>query len=165
MPLSAQDVIRLLDLAPLPREGGYFRETYRSGIQLPGADPRSLSTAIHYLLTPDTISALHRLPGDEIFHFHLGDPVEMLQLRADGTTARIVIGTDIANGMRPQVVVPGGTWQGTRLLPGGAFALMGTTMAPGFDPRDFELGRRAELLGRHPDQAGLIRALTREAND
>src|SRR5512139_1110130 len=153
MPLTAQDVIHLLDLAPLPMEGGYFRETYRS--------PHS--TAIYYLLTPDTFSALHRLKGDEVFHFHLGDPVEMLQLRPDGTAARVVLGTDIAGGMHPQVLVPGGAWQGSRLLPGGAFALMGTTMAPGFEPRDFELGERAALLGRYPEHANLISALTREA--
>lgn len=153
MPLTAQDVIRLLDLAPLPGEGGYFRETYRS--------PHS--TAIYYLLTPDTFSALHRLKGDEVFHFHLGDPAEMLQLRPDGTGVRVTIGTDIAGGMHPQVLVHGGTWQGSRLLPGGTFALMGTTMAPGFDPRDFELGDRAALLARYAEHADLIRALTRES--
>ena len=143
--MTADEVIRRLALVPLPREGGYFRETYRSALAVPGgataARPdgaRSLSTAIYYLLTRDTFSALHRLPGDEVFHFYLGDPVEMLQLRPDGTAARVVLGSDIADGLHPQAVVPGGTWQGSRLLPGGGFALLGTTMAPGFDARDFE---------------------------
>lgn len=162
MPLTPQDVIRMLGLVPLPGEGGYFRETYRSALSLPGVAARELSTAIYYLLTRDSFSAIHRLPGDEVFHFYLGDPVEMLQLRPDGAAARLTIGTDLANGMRPQVIVPGGTWQGSRLLPGGDFSLLGTTMAPGFDARDFELGDRAELLGRHPGHADLIRALTRE---
>jgi hypothetical protein len=162
MPLSAADVIRILALVPLPGEGGYFRETYRSALPLPNAASRDLSTAIYYLLTDSSFSAMHRLPGDEVIHFYFGDPVEMLQLRPDGAAARLTIGIDIANGMRPQVVVSGGTWQGSRLLPGGEFALLGTTMAPGFDTRDFELGDRAALLGRYPGHADLIRALTRE---
>ena len=165
MPLTAEDVIRMLGLVPLPGEGGYFRETYRSTFPLPGEPTRSLSTAIYYLLTRDTFSALHRLPGDEVFHFYLGDPVEMLQLRRDGTAERFTIGTGIAGGMRPQVVVPAGAWQGARLIPGGAFALMGTTMAPGFDSRDFELGNRDDLLARYPDNTDLILALTREGAD
>ena len=161
MPLTAQDVIRMLALVPLPGEGGYFRETYRSSHSLPGATARDLSTAIYYLLTRDTFSAIHRLPGDEVFHFYLGDPVEMLQLRPDGTAARLTIGTDIANGMRPQVVIPGGTWQGSRLLPGGEFALLGTTMAPGFAFEDFEAGDRNALVRKYPRYAGEIRLFTR----
>ncbi len=167
---SADDVIRMLDLAPLPGEGGFFRETYRSRLRLPapalpgeyGGD-RAAGTAIYYLLTPDSFSAMHRLRGDEVYHFYLGDPVEMLQLREDGTGEAVIIGRDIANGMAPQVVVPAGVWQGSRLLEGGAFALLGTTMAPGFDPRDFELGDRAALVRAFPGLAAMIAALTREA--
>lgn len=146
----ADDVIRLLGLSPLPVEGGWFRETWRS----------DYGTAIYYLLTLETFSAIHRLPGVEVFHFYLGDPVEMLQLRDDGAAEVVVLGHDLDRGMRPQVVVPGGVWQGCRLAEGGRLALMGTTMAPGFDPRDFELARRADLLARHPAHAARIRALT-----
>jgi predicted cupin superfamily sugar epimerase len=158
--MTADDVIRALGLAPLPGEGGWFRETWRA----PGAHPddRPAGTAIYYLLAPDMFSALHRLPHDEIFHFYRGDPVEMLQLRPDGSSAVVTIGNDLAAGLRPQVVVPSGVWQGTRLVPGGRFALMGTTMAPGFDLRDFELGTRAALLAGWPGAADLIRRLTRE---
>ena len=170
MALSADDVIRMLDLVPLPGEGGHFRETYRSRLQLPAAvlpggygDERAASTAIYYLLTPSSFSAMHRLRGDEVYHFYLGDPVEMLKLRDDGGGEVVIIGRDIANGMVPQVVVPAGTWQGSRLVPGGEFALLGTTMAPGFDPRDFELGDRAALVRRHPVHAEMISALTRAA--
>jgi hypothetical protein len=150
-PLDAREIMRLLSLSPLPAEGGYFRETFRS----------AQSTAIHYLLTPDTFSALHRLRGDEVFHFYLGDPVEMLQLLPDGTSRTIRLGPDLAAGMSLQLVVPGGVWQGCRLVAGGRFALMGTTMAPPFDPRDFDLGDRAALSARYPDRAETIAALTR----
>src|SRR5262245_4766103 len=147
----AVDLIRRLSLVPLPAEGGYFRETYRS----------AHSTAIYYLLTPETFSAIHRLPGDEIFHFYLGDPVEMLQLHPGGTSATVRIGPPTDDGTAVQVLVPGGVWQGCRLIAGGRFALMGTTMAPGFDPKDFELGDRGALTAIWPAQAAMIAALTR----
>lgn len=170
MILNADTVIRMLELVPLPGEGGFFKETYRSRVRLSAAtlpggyrDERAASTAIYYLLTRDSFSAMHRLRGDEVYHFYLGDPVEMLQLRGDGTGEVVIIGRDIANGMAPQVVVPAGVWQGSRLLEGGAFALLGTTMAPGFDGRDFELGDRAALVRAFPGLGAMIAALTREA--
>jgi hypothetical protein len=113
------------------------------------------------MLTPDTFSAMHRLNGDEVYHFYLGDPAEMLILKPDGTGETLLMGQDIVSGMRLQHVVPGGVWQGSRLRPGGKFALLGTTMAPGFDPADFELGSRDELSARYPACAELIAALTR----
>jgi len=165
--LSAADVRRLLGLQPLEPEGGSYAETYRSPVSLPPgvppghAAPRPLATAIYYLLEPGTFSALHRLRSDELFHFYLGDPVEMLQLDP-ATGGRVLrLGPDLAAGMRPQVAVPAGTWQGARLEPGGRWALLGTTMAPGFDGGDFELGRRDDLVARWPGHRALIEALTR----
>ncbi len=163
--LDVDGVTRLLGLVRHPSEGGFFVETYRSGESLPdglgmgrtGTHP--LATAIYYLLTPDESSALHRLPTDEIFHFYLGDPVEMLQLRPDGSAGIIVLGPDLEAGMRPQVVVPGGTWQGSRLRAGGRWALLGTTMAPGFAPQDYEPGDPDVLAGTYPEQQERIRAL------
>jgi uncharacterized protein len=159
--LTADDVKRLLRLEPLPREGGFFRETYRSALRISsGAGERDAGTAIYYLLTPGDVSAMHRLPGEEVFHFYLGDPVEMLLLHPGGGSNLVIVGSDLAAGMRPQVVVQGGAWQGSRLRAGGRFALMGTTMSPGFDPRDYETGERAALLASHPRAHDLIVALT-----
>jgi len=152
VPVSVADIRRLLDLQPLPMEGGFFRETYRS----------AHSSAIYYLLTPGVFSAIHRLPGDELFHFYLGDPVEMLQLWPDGSSRRVVIGSNLDGDARPQVLVPGGVWQGCRLREGGRFALMGTTMAPGFDARDFQPGLRAALLASHPGARDAIVGLTHD---
>ncbi len=166
--ISADEIIALLDLKPLPVEGGYYSETYREATILPpdvrsGAvgNERFLSTAIYYLLTPDTFSALHRLPGAEVYHFYLGDPVDLLILETDGGVETVGLGLDLASGLRPQAVVPGGCWQGSCLRPGGAFALMGTTMSPGFHQYDFELGERDDLLAAYPAAAAQIRALTR----
>jgi uncharacterized protein len=146
-------LLKLLALEPHPQEGGYFVETYRSaeswpaGLSSDRTEAHSLATAIYFLLTPEAHSSLHRLPTDEIFHFYLGDPVEMLLLKPDRTGEVRVLGTDLGSGMRPQVVVPGGTWQGSRLAPGGRFALLGTTMAPGFVPSDYEPGDAEVLAG------------------
>src|SRR6186997_2398350 len=132
-------------------EGGYFVETYRSTAALSPAGysgERALSTAIYYLITPQSFSAMHRLPGDEIFHHYLGDAVEMLLLHPTGRIETLSLGKEIATGERPQIVVPGGVWQGSRLVAGGQFALLGCTMAPGFDYADYEHGRRTELIAR-----------------
>jgi len=165
--VTADDVIRRLGLAPLPGEGGYYRETWQSPLTLPATSlpegitgARHAGSAIYYLVTPESFSALHRVKGDEIFHFYLGDPVEMLQLGPDGRATVVIIGNDLAAGQSPQAVVPGGVWQGTRLLPGGRFGLLGTTMSPGYDPADFELADREELIARNPAHADLISRLT-----
>jgi uncharacterized protein len=167
-PLTAEDVRRLLHLEPHVTEGGFLAETYKSTETIPGGaigdafgGPRLAGSAVYYMLTPETFSAMHRLTGDEIYHFYLGDPVEMLMLKPDGTGEAVLLGQEIAAGMRLQHVVPGGTWQGSRLAPGGRFALMGTTMAPGFDPADFQLGKRQELADAYPMYSPLLTLLTR----
>ena len=166
--MTADQIINSLRLKPHPEEGGYFVETYRSQEfiskeALPDRydGARSYGTAIYYLLTPDTFSALHRLRSDEVFHFYLGDPVEMLQLWPDGTGKVVLLGTDVLNGMVPQVIVPKGVWQGARLVEGGRFALLGTTVAPGFDARDYESGRRDILIKSFSQLRDFIIALTK----
>jgi predicted cupin superfamily sugar epimerase len=155
-------------LSLFPLKGGYYAETYRSpDVLSPDClegryrGPRRASTAIYYLLEKDTFSELHRVGSDEIFHFYLGDPVEMLQLWPDGSHRRVMIGTDVEEGMRPQVVVPRGVWQGSRLAPGGTLALLGCTVSPGFEYEDYESGSRDVLDQQYPQARELIRALTR----
>jgi len=167
--MDSMRIIELLDLKPLPREGGYYRETYRSvrSVSVRNASgrsevERSLSTAIYYLITPDSFSALHRLPGDEIFHFYYGDPVTMVVLHPDGGMETYIMGLNFAAGERPQSVAPGGAWQGMRLVEGGVFALMGTTMSPGFDFDDYEPGGRDSLIGQYPLHSELIQKYTRD---
>ena len=166
--MTAEDLIKMFDLKLLPEEGGYYSETHRSAHNLLSSSlpdeyhsDRSLSTAIYYMLTPDTKSLLHRLPTEEIYHFYLGDPVQMLNLYPDGTTETIILGQDLKKSQSVQLTVPKGVWQGSYLLEGGKFALMGTTMSPGFDFADNEMGDRVELTGLYPSQKGLIERLTR----
>ncbi|MHC1699779.1 MAG: cupin domain-containing protein [Humidesulfovibrio sp.] len=162
-----EHIIRELGLVPLPEEGGLYAETYRSDAVIPGgaipgrhAGPRRCATAIYYLITPERFSALHRVTSTEVFHFYLGDPVDMLQLHPGGAGLRLTIGTDLLAGQRPQVVVRRGVWQGTRLLPGGRFALLGCTVSPGFEFEDYEHGRRSELQAAYPAFADEIALLT-----
>lgn len=160
----AERLKQLLGLKPLPIEGGYYVESYRSAEVFEsgsaGRGSRPLSTAIFYLLTPDTCSRLHRLASDEIYHFYLGDPVELLQLLPDGTGRVVTLGPNILKGMHLQAVVPRGTWQGSRLRRGGRYALMGTTMAPGFDAADCEFSDRRRLCELFPNWNSQITRLT-----
>jgi len=165
--LTVEKLIKMLNMKLLPKEGGYYSETHRSAQVVPGSSlpeqyesDRSLSTAIYYMLTPDTKSLLHRLPTDEIFHFYLGEPVLMLQLFPDGTVNTIILGQDLEAGHSIQVLVPKGVWQGSYLLEGGGFALMGTTMAPGFDFADSEIGDKETLISLYPSHQDLIKRLT-----
>lgn len=166
--IDVQKIIKKLGLESLPIEGGYYKETYRdkdfiSKDCLSGRynSDKCFSSAIFYLLTPDTFSALHRLPAEEVFHFYLGDPAKMLQLHPDGSSEVITLGQDIENNHKLQAVVPRGAWQGSFLEKGGIFALMGTTMSPGFDFSDYEAGVREDLLKKYPEQRELIIRLTR----
>ena len=168
--MTGDEVIELLNLRPLPVEGGYFRQSYRaadtvSAAALPGRYRRDkpVCTAIYYLFTadPDSFSALHRLPTDEIYHFYLGDPVEMLLLYPEGNSAVVRLGPDLRAGQQVQFVVPAGVWQGSRLAAGGSFALLGTSMAPGYDEMDYTGGERGALSELYPGRAQLIWSLTR----
>jgi predicted cupin superfamily sugar epimerase len=127
------------------------------------AGARRTGTAIYYLLEPDTFSEMHRLRSDEVFHFYAGDAVEMLQLTADGTGVMVVIGNDLLRGQRPQALVERGVWQGSRLVKGGRWALLGCTVSPGFEFEDYDAGERAELCAGWPEFAEEIKALTRVA--
>ncbi len=166
--MTANEIKQLLKLEPHPVEGGSFLQTWCAAETIPQsalpaqyAGPRPAGTCIYYLLEPGTFSEMHRLTSDEIYHFYLGDPVEMLQLAPDGRARKLIIGSDLANGQHPQLLVPKNVWQGSRLLSGGKVALLGCTMSPGFDYADYEAGARDVLVRDYPEFAELIEKLTR----
>lgn len=161
--MTAQEIKNLLRLEPHPVEGGFYRRTYTSDVSvalLRGVRP--YGTAIYYLLEAGTFSEMHMLASDEIFHFYLGDPVEMLQLHPNGDSKVLTLGSDLAAGQHVQVVVPAGVWQGTRLIGDGKVALLGCTVTPGFDFADYRNATYAELVATWPLEAARIRALTRK---
>ena len=163
--MTTEEIIKKLNLKPHP-EGGYFFETYRTDeviAKLPDRyqGSRVFSTCIYYLLTKDTFSMIHKLKSDEIFHFYLGYPVEMVNLFEDGTGNMITIGNNILNNEFPQIIVEKNVWQGARLKDGGNFALLGTTVAPGFDFDDYETGNRELLIKKYPNFKNIIMKLTK----
>ena len=164
--MTYQEVIRQLKLQPLPDEGGYFRQTWNS----------AEGTAIYFLLTPQKngFSALHSLPSVEIYHFYAGDPVQMFlfppppsegapsdEIPLDNKVREIILGNKIDKGEIPQFAIPAGVIQGSRLISGGNWALLGTTMAPPYSPETFRLLDREELLRHYPEHRELIMQLTR----
>lgn len=140
-------------LMPHP-EGGYFRETYRSAqnADFAGLGPRSISSAILYLLVRGQKSAFHRLRCDEIWHYYAGGALS-LYLITEGKLIRRRLGSRA--GASPQVVVPGGTWVAASVS-AGRYCLAGCTVAPGFDYRDWEIGTKAALLKLYPELGAVI---------
>lgn len=130
--LSAEEVARLLDLAPHP-EGGSYCETFRDAAP---ANARSYSTAIYYLLAAGEVSAWHRIDAVEVWHWYAGAPLA-LSIAAEGRLEEVTLGNALAVAERPQAVVPRRAWQSARSL--GAWTLVGCTVAPGFDFAGFEL--------------------------
>ena len=165
--MTAEQVVKHFKMQPLPQEGGFFIETYRAAEVLKKdilsagvSGDRNISSVILYLLTAKTVSLMHRLKHDEMFHFYMGNPVTMLQLHPDGSNEIVTLGHDILNEQKVQVLVPKGVWQGAFIQPGGKFSLMGCSVAPAFDEADFEIGDRETLLAKYPDMRELILHLT-----
>lgn len=157
---SAEEIVRLLELEPLDQEGGYFRRVAEAATRRP--DGRRAWSTIHFLVTPDGFSAMHRLSLDEIWGFMAGDPIDSLRLHPDGMGGWARLGPNPAAGHRLQDVIPAGTWQGTRLVPGGRWALVSCVVVPEFVWGDFELGDRNTLTGQYPAFAEGITGLTRD---
>jgi predicted cupin superfamily sugar epimerase len=156
---EAARLIARHELQPLPREGGFFRRTWTSPETVPGHADRPASTAILFLMTPESFSALHRLDADELWSFQSGDPVQHLRLEpATGRAHLTILGPDGASGQEHQLVVPAGVWQAARPFPRGikGWSLVAATMTPGWDEAGFELGDARELGERFPAAAVVI---------
>lgn len=155
--MAAEEVIEILGLEPLEGEGGMFRQTWFSS-RKEGEVP--YTQAIYYLLTERSFSHMHRLTSEEVYHFYMGDPVELCELKTDGTVEITVLGDELRKGERPQHVVAEGSWQGSRVKPGGRWALLGTMMCPCFSPGCYEHGDAEGLKKQFPEASMYIEALT-----
>lgn len=164
--MKAADWIRELRLAAHP-EGGYYREVYRAAESIPqyGLPPRfpgerRFSASIYYLLTDGECSALHRIRGDEVWHFYAGQPLTLHIIDPQGNYHPQSLGPDPSDDQQFQIVVPAGHWFGATLAAPDGFALVGCTTAPGFDFQDFEMADRATLLSLYPEHRAVIERLT-----
>ena len=159
---TAAEWIEALGLVAHP-EGGFYRETYRSSevIEaggLPGrfGGARAFSTAIYFLLPGHDVSRLHRIKSDEVWHFYAGSSLTLTLIHPDGRLDAARLGPEAF-----QAIVPAGCWYGAAVDDPASYALVGGTVAPGFDFADFELAERADLLARFPQHREAIVRLTR----
>lgn len=159
MHAEAAALVRRLGLEPLPVEGGWFRQTWRSPLLLEGERPAGTAIIALYTDDPEGFSAMHRLATPEVWHFYGGDSFLLLLLHPDGSSEEVPLGPDLV-----QAVVPAGTWMGGHVVPGGRYSLTGATMAPGFAVEEFEAGDRATLTAAYPSRAAAIERLTRRGS-
>jgi predicted cupin superfamily sugar epimerase len=157
-----------LGLSPHP-EGGYYRVTYTSDLILPQSalpsafqGDRSASTAIYFLLDGSDFSAFHRIASDELWHFYAGSALVVYVIDTDGNCTERLLGEGAEAGEVFQAVAPAGCWFASRVKDRAGYALVGCTVAPGFDFADFELATRAELVRSYPAHEPLIAELTRQ---
>jgi len=165
--MTAADLVRVLGLEPHP-EGGHYRELYRADEGVPAAalpprfrGPRSFSTAIYFLLEGETFSALHTIQSDELWHHSEGAALRIVTIDDAGAREDHVLGKRYDRGERPFACVRRGRLFGSYVDDGVGHALVGCTVAPGFDFEDFTMPSRAELLARFPSHAAVITRLTR----
>ena len=170
--LSAEDIIKRYQLEPLDQEGGFFRQIWLSPVRIqnsnlcsayPNEGDHPIGTLIHFLITRDSFSAMHRLPTEEHWVYHLGDSCEMLLLNEDGSTKLHRIGSKLDQEESVYVITPKNSWQGTRLIEGGEYGYMfgSCVMIPGFDWTDFILGDLEKLTRDYPSRSEEIRARIR----
>ena len=163
--LSSEEVVDLLGLEP-NATCGFVRNTYASALSfradaLPEPFARSgpAGSALYFLVTPNAPVRLHRIRNDQLYHYYLGDPLELFMLRGDGSIERAVVGPDLRAGQRVQLLIPGDTFHTARLLGSGRWFLGGSTEWPGVVPQDVEIGDLDGLATKYPDAAPEIRAI------
>ncbi|HEY5080088.1 MAG TPA: cupin domain-containing protein [Opitutaceae bacterium] len=164
MNAAASQLISRLGLSPLPGEGGFFVPTWTSAVHGPGG--RACGSAILFLITGADFSALHRLGMDEIWHFHAGDPAEVVRIDPRTRECRVsLLGPVVTGGHVPQAIIAAGEWQGARIAldspSAHGWSLFGCTVAPAWDERECELGKREALLREFPEHGAIILSLTR----
>ncbi len=157
---NVEKIIRYFNMKPLPDEGGYYTETYRSKEKivednLPDRYKgyRNYYTSIVYLITEKNFSHLHRIKSDEIFHFYMGKPVEIINFLGNGKYRKVTLGNDIFSSQRLQYMVPKNTWQAAYLKQGRGYALLGTTVSPGFEFKDYQNAKKfkEKLTSQYPE--------------
>ena len=157
--------IEKLRLNPHP-EGGYYRQTYKSELLIPADSlpghwgPRAASTAIYFLLEAENFSAFHRLRSDELWHFYAGSSLLVHVIDQAGAYSRLLLGCDPDAGQAFQAIVPAGHWFASHVADWKSWALVGCTVSPGFDFADFEIAKRTDLIGQHPEHETIIQRLT-----
>ena len=164
--LTAEEIRALLDLQA-NATCGFVRVTFVSplaiapgGLPAPFTDGRPLGSALEFLVTPDAPVRLHRIRNDQLYHYYLGDPLEVFLLHADGNSQRVIVGPDLRGGERLQLLIPGNTFHTARVSGRRRWFLGASTEWPGVIPaEDVELGNLDELAGAYPAVAADLRVI------
>jgi hypothetical protein len=169
--LTANEIVELLNLEPnatcgFVRVTFIAKQTLAAGA-LPPPFERSgpLGSALYFLVTPDAPVRLHRIRNDQLYHYYLGDPLELFLLHADGRAERVVVGPDLRGGQHVQLLIPGNTFHTARLLGRGRWFLRASTEWPGVVPADVEIGDLEQLAKKYPAVAGDLRSIAASAKD
>jgi uncharacterized protein len=163
--LTAVEICKLLELEP-NATCGFVRVTFvdqrtvaPGGLPAPFADGRPLGSALYFLVTPTAPVRLHRIRNDQLYHYYLGDPLEVFMLYDDGSSERVIVGPDLRNGQRVQLLIPGNTFHTARVLGRRRWFLGASTEWPGVLPADVEIGNLDALAVNHPSVAADLRAI------
>jgi uncharacterized protein len=169
--LTAAEICRLLNLEP-NATCGFVRVSFVSqqsiaagGLPAPFADGQPLGSALYFLVTPDAPVRLHRICNDQLYHYYLGDPLEVFMLHTDGSSERVIIGPDLRGGQRVQLLIPGNTFHTARVIGRQRWFLGGSTEWPGVVPADVEIGKLDELARSYPTVAADLRAIAASVQD
>jgi len=161
--LNADEIRKLLDLEP-NATCGFVRLTFLSkqsiaagGLPPPFADGRPLGSALYFMVTPVAPVRLHRIRNDQLYHYYLGDPIEVLMMLEDGSTQHHIVGPDLRKGHKVQLLIPGGTFHTARIIGERRWFLGASTEWPGVEPADVELGNADALAAKYPKVAAEIR--------
>ncbi len=167
MTKEQEQIIKKFDLEAHP-EGGYFKEVYRSDLVLPNSvlsshfeGTRNVATSIYFMLTSEAFSAFHRVQQDETWHFYKGSRITLHMIDAAGNYTQVFIGNDFEKGEVPQFTVPKNVWFAAEVETPNSYALVGCTVSPGFDFRDFEMADKEDLSKAFPQHQAVISRLTR----
>ena len=137
------------------------------GLPAPFAEGRPAGSALYFMVTPDAHVRLHRIRNDQLYHYYLGDPIEVLMLHADGTSEHVIVGPDLRAGQLVQLFIPGNTFHTARVIPEGfrGWFLGASTEWPGVEPADVEIGDVEALAAKYPDAAANLRAFEQGGGD
>jgi hypothetical protein len=160
--ITAEKWIQELNLIPHP-EGGFYKETYRSGFEVDQKSlpigmngSRRLSTSIYYLLRSGEISRLHRLRSDEIWYYHYGSSVKIILIDKEGNKKSRMLGPRIERAEHLQILIPAGTVFAAGIPDSDTYSLFGCVVSPGFEFSDFELFTKEDLMQAYPKLTDVI---------
>src|SRR5215212_6871597 len=169
--LAAEEICRLLNLEPNATCGS-VRVSFVSklsiasgGLPAPFTSGRPLGSALYFLVTPDAPVRLHRIRNEQLYHYYLGDPLEVFLLHANGSSERVIVGPDLHRGQRVQLAIPGNTFHTARVIGRRRWFLGGSTEWPDVEPADVEIGNLDELAGTYPAVAADLRSIADAVKD